>query len=130
MVFGDMEDPNSEISKLMASGKVEVIHPEYELKEKVGYIGLPKRFIAGTVVFGDTDECAGNVHVTLTGKGKKQTVVSNSFGDFEFEGLADNTEYTIRIAAAGYKEQATTTRTQKDIYLGENLVKTLEFTVQ
>ncbi len=50
LVFGDIEDPKSEISKLIASGKVEALNPEYELGEKVYYIGLPKKFIAGTVV--------------------------------------------------------------------------------
>ena len=48
---------------------------------------------------------------------------TNAFGDFEFEGLADNAEYTIRITAAGYKEQTITARTQKDIYLGEIALK-------
>jgi hypothetical protein len=33
------------------------------------------------------DGCAGNVSVTLTGQGGKQTGVTNNFGGFEFEGL-------------------------------------------
>ena len=50
-------------------------------------------------------------------------VKTNAFGDFEIEGLADNTEYTIAIAAAGYKEQAITVKTLKDTYLGEIILK-------
>jgi len=119
MVFGDMDDPKSDISKLIASGKVEWIHPEYKLKEKVGYIGLPKRFIAGTVVFGDKDECAGNVSVTLTGQGENQTLATNNFGDFEFEGLERDREFSVRIEHPGYGHQLFNVKTLTDIYLGE-----------
>ena len=123
MVFGDMDDPNSEISKLMASGKVEVIHPEYKLKERVSYIGLPKRFIAGTVVFGDKDECAGNVRVTLAGQGDKQTMATNNFGDFEFEGLEADQEFSVKIEHPGYTRQSFKVQTKVDVYLGEILLK-------
>ena len=102
MVFGDMDDPKSEISKLIASGKAEVIHPEYKLIEKVSYIGLPKRFIAGSVVFGDKDECAGNVSVTLTGQGGKQTGVTNNFSDFDFEGVKEDQKFSIKIEHPNY----------------------------
>jgi len=119
MVFGDMDDPKSEISKLFASGKVEAIHPEYALKEKVGYIGLPKRFIAGTVVFGEKDECAGNVSVTLAGHGHKQTVATNNFGDFEFEGLEADREFSVKIEHPGYTPRVFSVQTKRDIYLGE-----------
>ncbi|MDH4068127.1 MAG: carboxypeptidase-like regulatory domain-containing protein, partial [Dehalococcoidia bacterium] len=103
----------------------EALHGGYELKEKVRYIGLPRKFIAGTVIYGDRDECAEGVTVALSSDGERWVVKTNAFGDFEFEGLADNTEYTIKIAAAGYKEQTITARTQKDTYLGEITLKHL-----
>ena len=65
--------PRSEIAKAMATGKTEALHPEYGLKEKVRYIGLAKKFIAGTVVLGDKDEVAVGAEVTLSGNGKEQT---------------------------------------------------------
>ncbi len=67
LVFGDLDDPRSEVAKLVSSGRTEALHPEYGLGDKVTYIGLPKRFVAGTVVFGDTDGCGEGAEVTLRG---------------------------------------------------------------
>jgi Fe-S-cluster-containing dehydrogenase component len=105
LVFGDLDDPASEAARLIAAGQTEVLHPEYGLNEKVVYISLPKKFVAGTVIYGDIDEVAGGLRVAL--KGEKQTLETrtNGFGDFEFEGLADNTDYTVKIEAPGYKPQ-------------------------
>jgi len=119
MIFGDLEDPNSEVSKLMASNKVEALHPEYGLKEKVRYIALPKRFIAGTVVFGDKDECAENVDVTLIGDGVKQTIKTNNYGDFEFEGLPAEKEFSVKLEHPGHAPKEFTVQTKIDVYLGE-----------
>ncbi|HJX02963.1 MAG TPA: 4Fe-4S dicluster domain-containing protein, partial [Dehalococcoidia bacterium] len=65
LVFGDLDDPQGEVAKLLAGGNAETLHPEYGMGEKVAYIGLPKRFITGSVIFGDTDECAENVNILL-----------------------------------------------------------------
>ena len=50
----------------------EVLHPEYGLKGGVWYLNLPKRFVAGSLVFGDTDRCAGESLVTLAGGGERE----------------------------------------------------------
>jgi len=123
LVFGDLDDPKSEISKLTASGKTEVLHPEYGLKEKVSYIGLAKKFIAGTVICGDIDEVAVGAKVTLTGAGGEQSVKTNGFGDFEFEGLVDNTDYVVKIEMSGYQAKTVKVRTAKDTYTGEIVLK-------
>jgi len=118
MVFGDLDDPKSEASKLLASGKTEILHPEYGMKEKVSYINLPKKFVAGTVIYGDKDECAGGVKVTLSGGGDKKTTTTNNFGDFEFESLPDNKEFEVKIESSGYKSQVLSAKTATDTYLG------------
>jgi len=123
LIFGDLDDPNSEISKLMKSGTTEVLHPEYGLKEKVRYIGLPKKFVAGTVVYGDVDEVAVDIKITLNGDGKTQITQTNGFGDFEFEGLGDNMDYVVKVEAPGYQPKSLKARTSKDIYLGEIVLK-------
>lgn len=119
LVFGDLDDPNSEIAKKIASGETEPLHPEYGLNEKVRYIGLPKRFVAGSVVFGDIDECAEGVKVTLTGEGEKKTTFTNNYGDFEFEGLPADKRYTVKVEEEGYKSQEFEVKTNIDVYLGD-----------
>jgi Fe-S-cluster-containing dehydrogenase component len=119
LLFGDTGDPGSEISRVLAADNTESLHPEYQLKEKVLYIGLPRRFIAGSVIFKDTDECAEAVKAILTGEGDKKTVLTNNYGDFEFEGLPSDKEYTVKVEAAGYKSQQFRVKTNIDVYLGD-----------
>jgi len=119
LIFGDLEDPNSELSRIRASGMTEPLRSGYGLDEKVTFIGLPKRFIAGAVVFGDTDACAEGVKVTLEGDGEKKTVQTDNYGDFEFEGLAADKAYTVNVEAPGYKGQTFEARTHIDVYLGD-----------
>ena len=119
LVFGDLDDPASAVARLVAAGATEVLGPEYALGEKVTYRGLPKKFVAGTVIYGDIDEVAKDITVTLAGEGTTLTTKTNGFGDFEFEGLAANTAFTVKIAAAGYKEASCEAKTSKDIYLGD-----------
>jgi len=119
LIFGDLEDPNSELSRIRASGMTEPLRSGYGLDEKVTFIGLPKRFIAGAVVFGDTDACAEGVQVTLEGEGEKKTVRTDNYGDFEFEGLAADKAYTVNVEAPGYKGQKFEAKTHIDVYLGD-----------
>lgn len=119
LVFGDLDDRNSEISKIKASQELEILHPEYETNPTVHYIGLPKRFIAGEVIFGDQeDECAEGVSVTLVGKTAKNTVKTDNYGDFEFEGLEPDTEYLMKIEHEGYASKELRVRTKTDVNLG------------
>lgn len=117
--FGDLDDPRSEPGKRLATGKAEVLHPEYAMQERVTYIGLPKRFVAGSVVFGDTDACGENVSVTLSGDGEKKITKTDNYGDFEFEDLLEDKEYAIRIEHPGYKSQELNVHTKIDVYLGD-----------
>ncbi len=120
LVFGDLDDPNSAVAKLAAEKDLEVYHPEYGTSPRVRYIGIPKRFIAGEVVRDDMrGECAEGVRVTLEGPGGVRETYSDSYGDFEFEGLEKNTTYTLRVELAGYVPQTFEVVTNKDVVLGE-----------
>ena len=119
MVFGDLDDPSSEIAKLIKERATEVLTPEYLLKEKVRYIGLPKRFIAGTVVLKDKDECAAQAVVELSNGRETKRTNTNAFGDFEFEGLEPNQSFSLKISRPGYKEKKLRCTTVADTHVGE-----------
>jgi hypothetical protein len=86
-------------------------------------MGIPRRFIAGTVIFKNKDKCAENVKVTLSGRGEKQTLRTNNFGDFEFEGLDEGEEFNVKIEHPGYMPQSFKVQTKLDVYLGEILLR-------
>ena len=120
MIFGDLDDPESEVSKCLGKEKGEVFQPEFNTKPNVYYVGLPKPHLAGTVIYGDKDECAANTAVTLIGPGdEKRESKTDAFGDFEFDGL-EKGKYTIRFDSPGYNSQTQEVKITDDIiYLGE-----------
>ncbi|HBG20767.1 MAG TPA: oxidoreductase [Desulfobulbaceae bacterium] len=120
MVFGDLDDPASEIVKLAADLPVEDLHPEFATRPLIRYVGLPKRFVAGEIVFaGKEGECAEGVKVTLQGGGVNLATATDLFGDFEFEGLNKNEKYRLTVSAVGYREKMLEIVTRKDVNLGE-----------
>jgi Fe-S-cluster-containing dehydrogenase component len=120
LIFGDLDDPKSDIAALAANADTETLHPEFNADPLVRYIGLPKRFVAGEVVFQDNPgECAQGVTVSLSGGGVDLETKTDLFGDFEFEGLAGNETYRVRIDAEGYVVMQLELKTLKDVNLGE-----------
>lgn len=120
LVFGDLDDPNSDIAQLAAKLDTESLSPEFATDSLVQYVNIPKRFVAGEVVCGDNEgECASGVSVTLNGSAGERKTVTDLFGDFEFEGLDKNEEYTISITADGYAAKELSFITQRDVNLGE-----------
>lgn len=91
---------------------------------KAQYIGIPKRFIAGEVVFRDKkDECATGVKVALSSKGSPGKLTkTDNYGDFEFEGLDADEDYTVLVEHSGYRPKKVKVKTTIDTYLGEILL--------
>ena len=119
LIFGDLNDPDSEISMVAAEKKPYVMHPEFGLKENVLYLNVPKKFITGTVVFKETDRCAEGAMVVLKGEGVERRAETDAFGDFWFDGLEGKTDYSVEIAAEGYDPIKLAARTISDVDLGE-----------
>ena len=124
LVFGDLDDPDSAISRKIGSGDTEEFHPEYDLTPSVHYMNLPKRFIAGEVVLKDRqDQCAEGVMVVLKEEGGEQSCRTDFLGDFEFEGLESSRAYTIVVEHAGYEKRELSLKPGRDVNLGEILLE-------
>jgi len=123
LIFGDLDDPESEIANAVAESDTEYLHPEFSTRPLVKYVGIPQRFIAGEVILKDRqDECARDVPVLLEGGGQIVETASDLFGDFEFNGPNADTRYRVVVKKTGYVEQEIEVTLKKDMNLGEVLL--------
>ena len=119
IVFGDLDSPESEVSRLRAEKPVEDLLPQFATKPLVSYLGLPKRFLSGEIVLGDRqDQCAEGVSVVLRNGKLTLTAVTDNYGDFEFRNLDADAEFVLRVEHAGYKPRELTARAAADFNLG------------
>jgi len=120
--FGDEDDPA--IKELIA--KAEPLKPDEDVKPRVYYIGLPKRFIAGALYDKEADECLEGVKVTATcacgcsEECETAITVTDSYGDFWLRNLME-CEYTLLFEKDGYLPQkfGPVDVTCKDINIGD-----------
>ena len=114
MIFGDRDDPNSEISKALANGTAQPYNPN-ETDPSVHYIGLPSPVVSGTVILGDCDECADGAVVTLLDKGGAIANQSTDcFGDFLFKDL-DVGKYKVKVEKDGYESNIAEIEVECDV---------------
>jgi len=106
----------SEFSDLIS--EAETLHPEFGLTTRVHYIGLPKRFIAGTVYDPDALEVVTDATCTLEGEGETFTQATNHWGDFWFKNLEVGT-FSLTIEANGKSKTIADISTEKDVGLGD-----------
>jgi tetrathionate reductase subunit B len=97
--------------------KAEILHPEYGTKPSVYYIGLPKRFIAGTVYDPGAKEVVIGATCTLSGDGTG-TATTDVFGDFWFEGLKAGT-YSLKIEKGSKTKTISVSTVKEDVGLGD-----------
>jgi Fe-S-cluster-containing dehydrogenase component len=123
LLFGDLDDPNSEISMSLKAAPTEELNSSYGLKPNVVYRNLPGKLIAGEVIFEDKQEaCAEGVKVTLKAGSTEKTTATDFLGEFEFKNLAADLSGTITIECDGYKSQTIDIKTDTDKNLGEVLL--------
>jgi len=124
MNFGDLDDSGSKVARLASEKKAEAWRPELKAKPNVYYIGLPKPYVSGRVVFGDKNEWAVDVAVTLIGAaGSTRETRTDAFGEFAFDAL-DEKNYTVRFDAPGYSSRSSKITLHKDVtQLGEVVLR-------
>ena len=107
----------SELKDLIA--KAEVLPPDFGAPPgvRVYYIGLPKRFIAGTVYDPATKEVVVGATCALSGT-STATATTDAFGDFWFEGLKVGT-YSLKIDQRSKTKTISAIDTTKDVSLGD-----------
>ncbi len=118
LLFGEYDQLKDVIHKR----KAEIHSPEFGLKPRVYYIGLPKRFVAGTVLCRKIVEPLENAKITLSNLSTKKSITTHAdnYGDFEFEGVEIGGKFSVLIEKAGYQTQSIDpVHTEKDVYLGE-----------
>jgi tetrathionate reductase subunit B len=106
----------AELSGLIAEAGA--LHPEFGTSPGVHYIGLPKKFIAGTVYDPRAEEVIIGARCTLTGDGGPYVTTTDEFGDFWFDGLATGT-FNLRIESQGKTLAIDAISTKKDVGLGD-----------
>jgi Fe-S-cluster-containing dehydrogenase component len=106
---------DEEVAALVQAEGLEVLRPELGARPRVYYKNLhlfAKAFIAGNVVFADTDECAEGAVVTVTAGRADGPVAgdatTSNYGDFYVDKLEPGREYTVNVGAAGYAPVAST----------------------
>jgi Fe-S-cluster-containing dehydrogenase component len=125
LVFGDLADPDSEISKLIAANKVTQLECLGDMGSSVVHLNIPTAFLAGTVAYPKELEevCIGaKVVITNQATGETQEMLTNWAGDYEFEDLPRDTKFTVEITMDGFKPVVIDTATgkgdQADHYVG------------
>lgn len=118
MIFEEYDHLKDIINKR----KGEILNPEFGSKPRVYYIGLPKRFVAGTVLCQKIGEPLENAKVTLSNLSTRESITTkvDNYGDFEYEGLEIGAKFSVLIEKAGYQTKLIEpVHTEKDVYLGE-----------
>jgi len=104
--------------------RTEVLKPELGTKPRVYYIGLPKKFIGGTVYDPESDEVVIDAEIILKSSTKQnKTVRTDEFGDFWVDSLPPD-KYSVVIRKDGYFTQNLEADIrEKDVNLGDIAMK-------
>jgi Fe-S-cluster-containing dehydrogenase component len=122
IIFGDEDSPKLKELK----SKAELLNPEYETKPRIYYLGLPKPFIAGTVIDDTIHEVNVGAKVTAIDlfNDEQHAVFTDEFGDFQIKDLRRDHKYVVSVEKSSYEKRTLVVTTDKDRNLGEiNLKK-------
>lgn len=115
---------DAEMDRIKESENLEIYKPEFDTSPRVYFKNLfryTQAFIAGNIVFGDTDECAEGAVVTISRDSDPFTAetAANNYGDFKVDGLTgDGGTYRVDIVHEGYPKQSLEVELSTSINLG------------
>ncbi len=113
---------DAEMAAKAAAEGLETYRPELAASPRVYYRNLykwTKAFLAGSVVCGDTDECAEGATATVSQASRAvATAVTNNYGDFVLDKLEPGGAYTLTVQAAGYRPLTTDVTVEASVTLG------------
>jgi tetrathionate reductase subunit B len=113
-------DATNGASVSLQSRNAEIFHPEYNARPRVRWTGLPRPWIAGSVIDQASDEVLAGVAVTALDLFDSNSVStrSDSFGDFWLHGLTSGHKYKVECRLDGYAPFVTILTTAADADLG------------
>ena len=113
------------LREIIAAEGLEQLHPEYGTSPRVFYKNLhrfEKCFLGGSVAYENQGviDCADGAEVTLyQGAKVVSTIQANRFGDFKFDGLAENSvEYRLEIKFRDFAAKVVEARLDNSLNLG------------
>jgi Fe-S-cluster-containing dehydrogenase component len=116
---------DDEMKHIVNSEELTCLHPEYGTEPRVYYKNLyrfAQCFIWGSVALekDEVTDCAAGARVTLMQGSKKiQETVADTFGDFKFDGLEENSgKYTLTIKYEDYEEKVVEVELKKSLSAG------------
>ena len=113
---------DQEMQEIVSKEGLQVYKPEFHTRPRVYYKNLyrfTKCFIAGSVALQHIDECAEGAKVTLYQDSKQITeTVTDNYGDFKFDDLEDNVQYSIEISYPGYENKTVTVDLKDSMNIG------------
>jgi hypothetical protein len=107
------------------TGQLETYLPESGAEPRVYWNGLPKPWIAGSVIDADADEVILGVKITAIEQAEDRSVsvLSDAFGDFWLMDLEKGRKYRVEIRMDGYTNIDMEVTTDDDQDLGTVILK-------
>lgn len=121
LIFGDLDDPDSEICRVIAANRVTQLEGLEGKETGVVHLNVPTVYLAGTVYLpqGQDEVCVGaKVKLACPETGESWETETNYFGDWEVEWLPKNRRIDFEISYPGYNTITGGAFTDADHYTG------------